>query len=206
MRKFKYIIGIDEVGRGPIAGPVAVCALCVKNKLCLKIFKPLFNPKTNKYRDSKKLTHQERLAWLAKINEEKIKGNISYCVSFSNSTVIDKRGIIFAINNSLENSLKTLKIKANESMVFLDGGLKAPKEYLYQETIIKGDEKELPITLASIVAKVMRDTYMIKVSKKHQNYGFEKHKGYGTMAHYNAIKEIGISPIHRKSFLRKLLV
>ena len=87
----------------------------------------------------------------------------------------------------------------------MDGGLKAPVEYKYQKTIIRGDEKELVIALASIVAKVTRDALMVKIALKYSGYGLEKHKGYGTAAHYRALKNIGISRIHRRSFLRKVI-
>ena len=92
----------------------------------------------------------------------------------------------------------------DDCLVLLDGGLRAPKEYKNQKTIIKGDEKELAIALASIVAKVTRDELMVKLSKKYIGYGLEKHKGYGTAYHYKALKNKGLSPIHRKSFLKKL--
>lgn len=87
--------------------------------------------------------------------------------------------------------------------VLLDGGLRAPVHYTNQQTIIKGDEKELVIALASIVAKVTRDKRMVALAKKFPAYGFEKHKGYGTRAHYEAIKKHGITPHHRKSFLKE---
>jgi len=194
--KFKYIIGIDEVGRGPIAGPVAVCALCLQNN---------FNTKEFKYfRDSKKLSHLQRVKWIEKINNEKKKGNIIYKVSFASSKIIDNKGIVFAINKCLVGSLKFLNRKPKESWVLLDGGLKAPREYIYQKTIIKGDEKELAIALASIVAKETRDNLMVKLAKKYPDYALEKHKGYGTAAHYMALKNKGISTIHRKSFLKGL--
>jgi ribonuclease HII len=193
---FKYVIGIDEVGRGPIAGPVAVCALCLQNN---------FNKnKYKNFRDSKKLSHIQRVKWLEKINEEKKNGNIIYKVSFASNKIIDNRGIVFAINKCISNSLNFLNICAEESLVLLDGGLKAPKEYLNQKTIIKGDEKELAIALASIVAKVTRDELMVKMARVHTGYGLEKHKGYGTATHYKALKNKGISNIHRKSFLKKL--
>jgi ribonuclease HII len=195
--KSKYTIGIDEVGRGPIAGPVAVCALCLG---------PDFNNKNFKnFRDSKKLSHLQRCEWLEKINLEKKKGNIFYKVCFESNKVIDKKGIVFAITRALNNSLRNLKINLEDSLVLLDGGLTAPVEYKYQKTIIKGDEKELAIALASIAAKVTRDEYMVKIAKKYTGYSLEKHKGYGTQAHYKALKNKGISAIHRKSFLKKII-
>ncbi len=192
----KFIIGIDEVGRGPIAGPVAVCALCLQNDFDHKKFK--------NFRDSKKLSHLQRVKWLEKINEEKDKGNIIYKVSFESNEIIDTKGIVFAINRALKNSLSFLKKNTNDCEVLLDGGLKAPAEYKNQKTIIKGDEKELAIALASIAAKVTRDDLMVKLAVKHTGYGLERHKGYGTAEHYKALKNKGISGIHRKSFLRKL--
>jgi ribonuclease HII len=201
--KFKTVVGIDEVGRGPIAGPVAVCALCLGLNFNNKDFK--------NFRDSKKLSHLQRLEWLEKINNEKEKGSISYKVCFESNKVIDKKGIVFAITRALNNSLRSLKLSdtginlnPNNTLVLLDGGLRAPVEYMNQKTIIKGDEKELAIALASIVAKVTRDALMVKLSKKYPGYGLEKHKGYGTQAHYKAIKKQGLSAIHRKSFLNKI--
>ncbi len=192
----KFIIGIDEVGRGPIAGPVAVCALCLQNNFDHKKFK--------NFRDSKKLSHLQRLKWLEKINQEKGKGNIIYKVSFENNKIIDTKGIVFAINRALKNSLDFLNKNKNDCEVLLDGGLKAPVEYKNQKTIIKGDEKELAIALASIAAKVIRDDLMVRLAIKYTGYGLERHKGYGTALHYKALKNKGISEIHRKSFLRKL--
>jgi ribonuclease HII len=204
--KFKTVVGIDEVGRGPIAGPVAVCALCIcqnqnldkKSKFTMVNFK--------NFRDSKKLSHKQRLVWLEKINEERDKGNIVYKVSFESNKIIDTKGIVFAITRALENSLGFLNKNKNDCEVLLDGGLKAPVEYKNQKTIIKGDEKELAIALASIVAKVTRDDLMVKLARKYTGYGLEKHKGYGTAEHYKALNNKGISVIHRKSFLRKLTV
>lgn len=194
--KPRYLIGIDEVGRGPIAGPVAVCALCLQND---------FNPRKFKdFKDSKKLSHSQRVEWLTKIDKEKEKGNIIYKVCFESNRVIDKRGIVFAIKRALNNSINSLNKKAETCQVLLDGGLKAPREYINQKTIIKGDEKELCIALASITAKVTRDALMVKMSEKYPGYGLEKHKGYGTRDHYSALKCKGLSEIHRKSFTKGL--
>lgn len=192
--KIKYIIGIDEVGRGPLAGPVAVCALCLESG---------FNKKNFKYfRDSKKLSHKQRVEWLERIEQEKKLGNILYKVSLESNKVIDNRGLSFAIKRALEKSLKFLNKNPNETLVLLDGGLKASIEYKNQKTIIKGDEKELAIALASIVAKEYRDDLMNKLDRKYPDYDLARHKGYGTRAHYKALKKKGISAIHRRSFLK----
>lgn len=203
--KFKTVVGIDEVGRGPIAGPVAVCALCLCPGFNVKEFHPLVRLRTKRLRDSKKLSHLQRLKWLEKIEEEKKKGNIIYQVCMESNKVIDKKGIVFAINNSLRKCLKKINKNPKDCQVLLDGGLHAPAKYKNQQTIIKGDEKELAIALASIVAKVTRDNLMVKLARKYPNYGLEKHKGYGTRDHYIAINKYGISALHRKSFLRRII-
>jgi ribonuclease HII len=201
----KIIVGIDEVGRGPIAGPVAVCSLCICQNKNSEDKSKFAGANFRNFRDSKKLSHQQRLKWLEKINLEKEKGNIIYKVCFESNKIIDKKGLTFAIKKALSDSLEFLKINSNKCLVLLDGGLRAPLEYKNQKTIIRGDEKELAIALASIVAKVTRDELMVRLSKKYAGYGLEKHKGYGTRNHYNALKNKGISRIHRKSFLSKII-
>lgn len=204
-RKKQHIVGIDEVGRGPLAGPVAVGAVLIfaeHYKKVEKIFPVI--------KDSKKLTPKKRDVWLEKIREAEEKGYLVSRVSFVSSSIIDKKGIAHSIRAALAESLEiavsaiSKRTDLFEIRVLLDGGLKAPKEYKYQETIIKGDEKELAIALASIVAKVTRDEQMIKLGKKFPVYGFEDHKGYGTRAHYAAIKKHGLTKHHRTSFLKKL--
>jgi ribonuclease HII len=205
-KTIKYIIGIDEVGRGPIAGPVAVCAfkllitdyqLLVKNaKEELKI--PL--------RDSKKLSKKQRELWFKFLKKLKEEGNCDYVVSFVSPLNIDKFGIAKCIQKALNKSLIDLKLKPEEVSIFLDGGLHAPIEYLYQETIIKGDELHPIISMASIMAKVSRDRVMTNFSKEYPYYGFENHSGYGTKAHYDAIKKLGQTPIHRQTFIHFVAV
>lgn len=195
----KYIIGIDEVGRGPLAGPVTVCAVMVlkKDYASLKRQCP-------KLRDSKKLSPAMREKWLAKINQLRDQGKISYAHTSISNSVIDKKGIAVAIKTALAKSLEKFHIDPVECEVLLDGSLRAPIEYKNQKTIIKGDEKECVISLASIVAKVHRDGYMKKVAKKYPGFGFEVHKGYGTAVHRAAILKKGVSAIHRQSFLKNL--
>ncbi|OHA79610.1 MAG: hypothetical protein A2747_00465 [Candidatus Yonathbacteria bacterium RIFCSPHIGHO2_01_FULL_44_41] len=199
-RASKYIIGIDEVGRGPLAGPVAVGAVCIYAEHYKRVSK-LFPV----VKDSKKLTAKKRDEWCEKIREAEAMGFLSCAVSFVSPSVIDKKGLSYAVHTALETSLNAIEHNVNETKVLLDGGLHAPLHYLHQETIIKGDEKELSIALASIVAKVARDAKMVLLSKKFPAYGFEKHKGYGTSAHYAAIKQNGITSHHRKSFLKNVV-
>jgi len=194
----KYLIGIDEVGRGPIAGPVAVGAFVFLKRNLAKLFKGV--------KESKQLSEAKREEWFAKILEIQKNGHIDFCVSFQSRKKIDSKGLSWAIKQAVRSSLNKVccnsTIDSNNCTVLLDGGLKAPAEFLNQKTIIKGDEKEIVIALASICAKVMRDRRMIKLGKKYPEYGFEIHKGYGTRKHYEAIKKFGMLDEHRRSFLK----
>ena len=192
--KFKYLIGIDEVGRGPLAGPVVVGVV---------VFQAGFNEKLLKgIKDSKKLTLNKRVEWFKKLDDLKRNGEIDYIVSFSNASVIDKKGIAKTINNLIERSLFKLNLPPKDSLILLDGGLKAPLVYKNQETIVKGDEKEVVISSASIMAKVTRDNRMVNHSFKYKGYGFERNMGYGTKEHINFLKKVGPSSIHRLSYIK----
>jgi ribonuclease HII len=197
----KWLIGIDEAGRGPLAGPVAVGVFAIhkdqKNKL--KVLK--------KAKDSKVLKEREREEIFKEIQKEQKAGNCMYAVGQSSALYIDTYGIVPAIKDAMKKALKKLRIDPNECEVLLDGSLKAPIEYKNQKTIIKGDAKIPVISAASICAKVTRDRYMKKIAKKKEYgmYELDVHKGYGTLKHRNAIKKYGMSSIHRKSFCRKPL-
>ena len=195
----KFIVGIDEVGRGPLAGPVAVGAVCVSDDILPKLKKFFAGA-----RDSKKLSVKKREEIFKKIKKAQKSGIIRYIVRYENAKVIDKIRINEAIRSCIAKCLKNLKINPKNTQVFLDGGLKAPKKFVFQKTIIGGDDKKMIISLASIVAKVSRDTLMCRLSKKFPKYGFEMHKGYGTRNHRLAIKKSGLSDIHRKTFRRNL--
>lgn len=199
----KYIIGIDEVGRGPIAGPVAVCAFIMGYNYELPIKE--HELKLPKLKDSKKLSKKQREIWFNFLKEQKEKGNCDYAVSFVSSENIDKFGIAKCIQKALDESLfgltKTSGLETSYYKLILDGGLHAPVEYINQETIIRGDELHPVISMASIVAKVTRDRVMTKYAKQYPEYGFDQHVGYGTKAHYEAIKKHGQTPIHRKTFI-----
>jgi len=190
------VIGIDEVGRGPIAGPVAVGSFVFLDKQASRIFKGV--------KESKQLSEEKREEWYKKIVQAKKSKLIDFSVIFQSEKVIDTKGLSFAINKALKMSLSKLNLDPKEVRVLLDGGLKAPKEYINQKTIIQGDAKEMVIALASICAKVMRDRKMRQWALKYRNYGFDINKGYGTKSHYIAIKKYGLTPLHRRSFLKKL--
>ncbi len=195
--KHKYLIGIDEVGRGPIAGPVAVGCFVFLNEKASKLFRGV--------KESKQLTEQKREEWFTRILDAQKDGHVDFCVIFQSHKIIDSRGLSFAIRTALDNSLVGIRIVPDKARVLLDGGLKAPSNYTNQKTIIKGDEKEVVIALASICAKVLRDRKMNALAKKYPQYGFERHKGYGTKGHYKAIKKYGMLDVHRRSFLNSSL-
>lgn len=189
----QYIVGVDEAGRGPIAGPVTVAAVALLNP-----FDPAVLDGVN---DSKKLTPRKRAHFRGVIDELSDAGAMRTAVYSSPASVIDEQGIVVAIRSALDAALKNLSLDPAECHVLLDGSLKAPDAYCRQETIIKGDEKELSIMLAGILAKTERDREMDALSSTFPAYSFETHKGYGTKAHYQAIAEHGMCRIHRASFI-----
>lgn len=188
---YKYVAGVDEVGRGPLAGPIVACAVIldlsvIDDELILYI------------NDSKKLTEAKR-SELAKILKEKA---VSYSVQECSNNEIDELGIGFCNNKVFLESCNNLKMKPE--MVLSDGylikGIEIPNK-----SIIKGDTKSASIAAASIIAKDYRDTLMKEYAKVYPEYDFEDNMGYGTKKHIEALKDKGITDIHRKSFLTKLL-
>ena len=190
-----YVVGIDEAGRGPLAGPVAVGAVAISSSFKKNFFKSI--------KDSKKLSPSDRELWFALALEARKEGLLDFAVSLVSEKVIDRRGISYAVRLGIKRSLAALGVSA-DSQVYLDGGIKAPKEFIHQLTIIKGDEKIPIISLASIMAKVIRDKKMVRLSKKFPEFNFHKHKGYGTREHCQAIRKFGPTVIHRRSFLTRL--
>ncbi|MEN9649343.1 MAG: ribonuclease ribonuclease [Candidatus Parcubacteria bacterium] len=217
LRRFKWLVGIDEVGRGPLAGPVAVCASLVRfddlrkdsGKINASLRKLMKFSSSLKLTDSKKLSLKQRGEWFDVLKSSEKGGHIYFSLEYASAQTIDAKGIAVCIKSLVNKNLKKLQKKINFSyddvLVLLDGGLKAPTEFIHQETIIKGDEKEAIISYASIIAKVSRDEYMKKLSKKYPEYGFDIHKGYGTLAHRIAIQKNGVSNEHRVSFLSSII-
>lgn len=190
----KYIIGIDEVGRGPLAGPVAVGALMITPEL-LKSFSEI--------KESKQLSEKKREQWNAKILSEE-GPHLRSAVAYVSAADIDTLGITTAISRAIAESLDSLDVRPEECRVLLDGGLRAPAVFAEQETIIHGDANETVIAMASVVAKVSRDHHMVQLHEHYPQYNFAKHKGYGTKAHMDAIREHGLSKEHRKSFCKHI--
>jgi len=185
----KIIAGIDEVGRGPLAGPLVLGIVACSKESIRKNLTGI--------KDSKKTTPTKRIEWYKKIknNPEIIFKTISITPK-----QIDKYGLSPSIKQGIARLIE--KLDKNPHHIFLDGSLFAPKKYK-QTTVIKGDEKIPIISAASIIAKVKRDNHMIRIHKKFPNYRFDLHKGYGTKLHIKLIKKHGLSEIHRTTFLKK---
>ncbi len=187
--RHKYIIGIDEAGRGPLAGPVFVCAFCCDKNDYHSLL--TFNELT----DSKKLTEKKR---------EKLylgfKHRFNYSIKKASPEEIDRLNILNATLKKMEEALFSFgKEILKNSIILVDGNRSLNIPYP-QKTVIKGDLKCKTIAAASIMAKVSRDIFMLQMDKLYPQYNFKKHKGYPTKEHKELIKKFGLSPIHRKSF------
>ena len=186
------IAGIDEVGRGPLAGPVVACAVIMPN-----------NEFIEGIRDSKKLSEKKRNLYASEIRENALAIGIGVV----NEKAIDKINIKEATRLAMKIAVENLKDKEgniiNPDIVFIDAEKIDTK--IKQISIIKGDDKCYPIACASIVAKVCRDSMFIKLDEKYPGYDFLNNKGYGTKKHREALLELGMTPIHRKTFLKKIL-
>ena len=190
--EYKNVIGVDEAGRGPLAGPVVAAAVILKE----------YSEELDEINDSKKLTEKTR----EKLYDIIMK-NFYVAVGVSTVEEIDKLNILNADFLAMRRALKDLKSLKNEKeyTVLVDGNLKI-KEYIGKQLpIVKGDAKSLSIAAASIIAKVTRDRLMKDLASVYPDYHFEKHKGYGTKVHIEVIKDKGaIEGVHRKVFLRKI--
>lgn len=193
----KYIIGIDEAGRGPLAGPVTVGLVKVPADFDWTLVAGV--------NDSKKLSEKKRENIFIRAQELAKQGLLECSVKSISAKSIDAKGIVSGIKRAIAAGIEELQLQPNECFIKLDGSLKAPTEFS-QETIIKGDSKEQVIGLASILAKVTRDRYMVKQAEIHPGYGLEQHKGYGTKAHIEAIQKIGFSSIHRRSYCKNIIL
>jgi len=190
----KYIIGIDEVGRGALAGPVAVGAVLMPAELSWSDFENL--------KDSKKLSEKKREAWFEKIRTSDV---LTFGVEMIDAHFIDREGIVSACLRAAHAAVAHFDVDPSEGVVLCDAGLSVPRNWR-QQSIVRGDEKQVAIALASIVAKVTRDRYMHEYAKRQTLYGFEKNKGYGTKMHRASIREHGHIPgFHRMTFLGNTL-
>lgn len=185
---FQLICGIDEAGRGPLAGPVCAAAVILP-----------IGTEIEGLNDSKKLTEKKREMLFPIIT----KKAIAYGIGFASEQEIDEINILNATFLAMRRAVEALGISPD--LLLIDGNQK-PKIGVGEEvTVIKGDAKSVSVAAASVLAKVSRDRYMLEIAQEYPQYAFEKHKGYGTKLHYEKIAEYGVSPIHRKTFLKKIL-
>ena len=185
---YEIICGIDEAGRGPLAGPVcAACVVLPKGEVIEGV------------NDSKKLSEKKREALYDVIKEQAL----DYSIAFASEKEIDEINILQATFLAMRRAFEGLT-KVKPDIALIDGNGK-PGLGITERTVVKGDAKSANISAASILAKVTRDRYMLEMAEKYPQYQFEKHKGYGTKLHYEMIEKYGICEIHRKSFLKKIL-
>lgn len=181
--KCRYICGIDEVGRGPLAGPVVAAAVILPKDVDIYYLN-----------DSKQLSEKKRESLFDEIMEKAIAVGIG----FADETVIDDINILQADYVAMRIAISKLKVVPD---ILLNDAVTIPEITIPQEPIIKGDAKSVSIAAASIVAKVTRDRFMVEMDKEYPGYGFASNKGYGSAAHIAAIKEMGPCKIHRRSFI-----
>jgi ribonuclease HII len=195
-----YIVGVDEVGRGALAGPVVVAMVCVPKGFRTQNFG------LGKLRDSKKLSAKKRERWFKFLQGHP---KINYVLARVYPRAIERINISQAANlaafRAFQRLIDVSGLSLNNCDIFLDGGLFLGKKnrVVGAKTVIRGDEKIPAIKIASILAKVSRDRLMRRLAKRYPAYGFEKHKGYGTKKHRQAIKKYGPSEAHRLTFLKK---
>lgn len=183
---YKRICGVDEAGRGPLAGPVCAAAVILPEEVDI--------PGLN---DSKKLTDKKRRELFPIICEKAV----AYGIAFSDHNEVDSINILQATYLAMERAIAKLPVKPDFALI---DGNRAKDFGIPLETIVGGDGRSASIAAASILAKVTRDDYMLEMADQYPEYGFAVHKGYGTKAHYAALAENGPCPIHRLTFLKKL--
>ncbi len=188
-----FVLGVDEAGRGPLAGPVAIGIVAVPERF--DVAKEFLG-----VADSKALTEKKREKLFGMLERRTEQGSVRFCVEYGEAAEIDGRGIAAAIRAAVARGLNRLAPDAAQAEVLLDGALRAPSEYR-QKTIIGGDASVPLISLASIAAKVSRDRLMTALAEHYPLYGFAQHKGYGTHAHYAALETHGLCAIHRATFI-----
>ncbi len=184
---YKLVCGIDEAGRGPLAGPVYAAVVILPLGLSIEGLN-----------DSKKISEKKREQLFDVICEKAV----DYSIGIATEQEIDEINILNATFLAMHRAVEGLKTKPDYALI--DGNQYPKIPFVMEETVVKGDAKSMSIAAASILAKVSRDRFMMEKAKEYPQYQFEKHKGYGTKLHYEMLKEYGPSPIHRMTFLKKL--
>jgi ribonuclease HII len=183
----ELLVGLDEVGRGPLAGPLTVAAVVLPPE-----------PMVEGLNDSKKLSEKKRDI----VYDDIVRDAVAYSVGIATEQEIDDINILNATFLAMKRAVDGLSVKPD--LAYIDGN-QYPKTGVAEITIIKGDSKCMSVAAASIIAKVSRDRFMMKVAEEYPQYEFPKHKGYGTKLHYEMIEKYGVSPVHRRSFLKKII-
>lgn len=197
----RYIIGIDEAGRGALAGPVCVGAVLIPESFYWQAAFALVQKRGAPHvRDSKKLSAQQRNTIFTFLSEHP---HVRHAAAFVDARTIDEIGIVNAVHEAVTIAIGRLNADSTATTVQLDAGLRAPSQW-EQSSHIRGDEHFPAIAFASIVAKVSRDTLMEELSARYAPYHFDEHKGYGTLVHREAIRRHGLSAIHRSTFCTRL--
>ena len=191
----KVPIGIDEVGRGALAGPVVLAAVTSRRRISWT------HRQLGRIRDSKKLTARGREAWFRHLTSHSA---LDWRVARVSPAVIDRMNISKAANLTAYRLVKRVMISRQSVFAWLDGGLELP-EHVPHKALIRGDERVPLIAAASIIAKVWRDRFMTRLAAELPHYNFGVHKGYGTRSHRRMLKRHGLSPIHRRTFCRRLI-
>lgn len=184
---YNIICGIDEAGRGPLAGPVYAAAVILPPDCVI-----------DGLNDSKKLTEKKRERLFDEIKEKAL----AYGIASADEKEIDEINILNATFLAMKRAVDSLSVKPDLALV--DGNQK-PHTGIEEVTVVKGDAKSMSIAAASVLAKVSRDRFMLETAKKYPQYEFERHKGYGTKLHYEKISQYGVCEIHRRTFLKKIL-
>lgn len=184
---YAVVCGVDEAGRGPLAGPVFAAAVILPENYSHEILN-----------DSKKLSEKKRDL----VYDDIIRDAVAYSVGIATEKEIDDINILNATFLAMKRAVDGLSIKPD--LAYIDGN-RYPNTGVKEVTIVKGDSKCMSVAAASIIAKVSRDRFMLGVAEQYPEYEFPKHKGYGTKLHYELIEKYGVSPVHRRSFLKKIL-
>ena len=184
---YKVVCGVDEAGRGPLAGPVFAAAVILPDNYTHEVLN-----------DSKKLSEKKRDL----VYDDIIKDAVCWSVGIADEKEIDDINILNATFLAMKRAVDGLEIKPD--LAYIDGN-QYPKTGVKEITIVKGDSKCMSVAAASIIAKVSRDRFMMEIAEKYPEYQFSKHKGYGTKLHYEMIEKYGVSPVHRRTFLKKIL-
>lgn len=184
---FDIICGVDEAGRGPLAGPVYAAAVILPSGCVIEGLN-----------DSKKLTEKKREALFDEIKEKAL----AYGIASADEKEIDEINILNATFLAMKRAIDSLSVRPD--LALIDGNQK-PHTDIEEVTVIKGDAKSMSIAAASVLAKVSRDRFMLEMAEKYPQYEFARHKGYGTKLHYEKIAQYGVCDIHRRTFLKKIL-